>query len=369
MSHRFLCVLSCVPASVFPSASIDIFWLSKATMRVFHLNAFLTLLFFQDVLAILYVTDLPVFSALAPCAQWAVSYEVQQLTQSECQAAVTALESCACTNDNNANALPSSISSQVLFTCGKTASDDVSSASVVFSAYCNQGASVMTAAPGPNSVSQYITDLSAFSELAPCASGGLSYQIMGMTNSICPTQGGASAMASCVCSKNQNSLAASESLNSQIKFTCGSTHSADISSAQAVLAGYCGLANGTSSFPTVSYLPGDVTFYITALPQYQTLASCAQQAVSYPVLAQTFSDCPSNPQALVSCLCAKDENSVMMTSQISGSASFFCGNTASANIASALAVFDFYCSVGKGLATVPGKLSSGKCLRRMIVGI
>ncbi|CZR51519.1 uncharacterized protein PAC_01396 [Phialocephala subalpina] len=325
-------------------------------MRLFCLELFLGLVFIEDVFAIVYVTDLPVFSALAPCAQGAVQYEVGRLTQSECGPAVTALESCVCTQDQNSAAVSSSISSQILFTCGKTASDDVSSASVVLSAYCNQGSPITTAPPGSNAVTQYITDLSAFSDLAPCASGGLQYLIMGMTNSVCPT-GGPSALASCVCSKNQNSLAASEAINSEIKFTCGSTHTEDITSAQAVLAGYCGLANGTTSFPTPTYLPGDVTYYITALPQYQSLASCAQQAIK-TVQVQTYSDCPSNPQALVSCLCVKDSNSLMMTSKISGAASLYCGSTASANMASALSLFDFYCSVGKGLATVTQKLSS-----------
>lgn len=328
-------------------------------MRLLCLELLLGLIFIEDVLAIVYITDLPAFQALAPCAQFAVSYEVQQLTFSECQAAVTALESCACTQDQNSAAISSSISSQVLYTCGKTASEDVASASVVFSAYCNQGGSVVTVDPGPHTVTQYITDLSAYSELAPCASGGLSYIIQGLTNSICPT-GNPSALASCVCSKDQNSLAASESLGSQIRETCGSTHTEDMTSAQAVLAGYCGLANGTTSFQTPSYLPGSVSYYITALPNYQSLASCAQEAVSAPIQAQRYSDCPSNPQALVSCLCVKDSNSAMMTSQITQSASFFCGSTASANMASALSVFDFYCSVGKGLATVHGTLPSGK---------
>jgi hypothetical protein len=328
-------------------------------MRIFCLELFLGLVFIEDALAIVYVTDLPVFQALAPCAQWAVSYEVQQLTYSECQEAVTSLESCVCTQDQNSAAISSSISSQVLYTCGKTASEDVASASVVFSAYCNQGGTIATVPPGPHTVSQYITDLSAYSELAPCASAGLSYIIQGLTYSICPT-GNPSALASCVCSKNQNSLAASESLGSQIKETCGPTHTEDITSAQAVLAGYCGLANGTTSFPTPTPLPGSVSYYITALPNYQSLARCAQEALSDPIQAQTYSDCPSNPQALVSCLCVKDSNSAMMTSKITESASFYCGSTESANMASALSVFDFYCSVGKGLASVHGTLPSGK---------
>lgn len=136
-------------------ASIDNAFLSTMR-RLFCVELFLGLLLIENVRAagIVYVTDLPVYSALAPCAQWAVSYEVQQLTQSECVAGVTALESCACTQDQNSAAVSSSIGSQVLFTCGKTASDDVSSASVVFSAYCNQGAAITTAPPGPNAVTQ-----------------------------------------------------------------------------------------------------------------------------------------------------------------------------------------------------------------------
>src|SRR5579871_5322979 len=116
---------------------------------------------------ILYITDLPAFSALAPCAADGVSYAVQALTNSECPAPATALESCACTKDQNAVAVASSIASLVLHDyCGPTATEDVTSASLVFSSYCNQGAAVATPSlSGPTisgpTISQYITDLSA----------------------------------------------------------------------------------------------------------------------------------------------------------------------------------------------------------------
>ncbi len=254
--------------------------------------------------------------------------------------------------------MSSSVASNVLSYCGSTASEDVASASVVFNAYCNQDAPVTTAPPGSNAVSLYITDIAAYNDLAPCAGSGLSYVVQSLTYNKCPP--GASALASCACSKNQNSLAASASINRNVESYCGTIHSEDVASAQAVFSGYCGLANGTSSFPTTSNLAGDVTYYITDLPQYSSLASCAQSAVSYPVLSQTYKDCPAAPKALVSCACVKDQNSLEISGRINSQVSSYCGNTASADVSSALAVFDFYCSAGKGLATPKGVTASGK---------
>lgn len=76
------------------------------------------------------------------------------------------------------------------------------------------------------------------------------------TYSLCPDQ--PALLASCVCSKNQNSLVASQIINSSVKSAC-SSHTEDIGSAQAVLAGYCGMAAGTTSFPEPQNPPGDST--------------------------------------------------------------------------------------------------------------
>jgi hypothetical protein len=46
-----------------------------------------------------YLTDLPYFTQLAPCAASAASYVVQGLTDSKYPQAVTALQSCACSKD------------------------------------------------------------------------------------------------------------------------------------------------------------------------------------------------------------------------------------------------------------------------------
>ena len=306
---------------------------------------------------IVYITDLPSFSSLAPCAGNAVSYVIGELTHSECQPAVTALESCACTKDQNSAAASSSISSLVLEYCATTASEDVSSASGVFNNYCNQGVAVSTQPVNANAVTQYISDLPAFSNLGPCAGEALSYAVQGLTRNDCPSA--QADLASCACTKNQNSLSVSEEVNSLVFEYCGSTHSEDVTSAQLVFAGYCGLGNGTSSFPSTSNLAGDVTYYITDLPQYSALAPCAAEAVSYQVLSQTRNDCPAAPAALVSCACVKDQNSMGLSSGIASLVYEYCSSTASEDVSSALSVFAYYCSAGNGQVTPTGVIAAG----------
>jgi hypothetical protein len=279
------------------------------------------------------------------------------LTHSECQPAVTALESCACTKDQNSAAASSSISSLVLEYCSTTASEDVSSASVVFNNYCNQGAAVTTQPANSNAVTQYIADLPAFSLLGPCAGSALSYAVQVLTHNDCPSA--QAELASCACTKNQNSLSVSEYVNSLVLEYCGSTHSEDVTSAQGVFSGYCGLGNGTSSFPSTSALAGDVTYYITDLPQFSSLAPCAGSALGYEVLSQTNNDCPSAPNALVSCACVKDQNSMGLSSAIASLVGEYCDSTASDDISSALGVFAYYCSAGHGQVTPTGVIASG----------
>jgi hypothetical protein len=230
----------------------------------------------------------------------------------------------------------------------------------VFSNYCNQGAS-NPFPPITNGITQYPWDLAAYSELGPCASNAFSAVLGDLTGVDCPPA--ASALVSCACLKNQNALAVSASLNTVIGFSCGTTHTADVSSAQAVFAGYCGLNNGTSNFPTPSALAGSLTYYITDLPQFSSLAPCAGSAVSENVLyalTQAFNgDCPSDPTQLVSCACVKDGNFGWVSTNIISGVSFSCGTTATADISSALAVFSYYCSAGKGLVTPKGVTNSG----------
>lgn len=304
--------------------------------------------------------DVPLYSSLAPCARSAVSYAINSLTYSKCPEGITALQSCACTKDQNAVAIQSTISKSVSYSCGATATEDMASASQVFFQYCNQDATITTAAPGPTLVSQYITDLAAFAYLAPCAASAVSYAVQSLTYSDCPE--GASALNSCACTKNQNSQAASQDINSKVKYSCGATHSADISSAQAVFAGYCGMGDGVTSFPVASTLPGVMTYYVTDMPNFSELAPCAQSAVSHGILGQTYSMCPADPAALASCACVKDNNDQEVSKSITSSVKYSCGNTASEDITSALDIYNSYCSAAQGLITPTGVTASGNIL-------
>ncbi|KAI1086989.1 hypothetical protein F5B19DRAFT_487073 [Rostrohypoxylon terebratum] len=295
---------------------------------------------------IVYVTDLSIFTVLAPCAATAVSENIQTQTIDNCPEAVTDLQSCVCTKDNNFASISSGISKSVSGSCGSTASADQTSAASVLSAYCNQAS--ITPFPTPTyPVTQYITDFPAWKELAPCAASGLSY----ITYDLCNAE--ASLLATCACDKNQNSLRVSQGINTSVKYSC-SSHTADIDSAQAVFAGYCGLVDRTSSFPTTSNPPGDMTYYITALPEFSSLASCAQDAVSYAVMSQTYDFCPSGPAALASCVCIKSTMSGYVSNQVGSDVTYSCDSTATEDVSSARKVFDMYCSAAKGLTVLAG---------------
>ncbi|KAI1338890.1 hypothetical protein F5Y15DRAFT_416652 [Xylariaceae sp. FL0016] len=299
---------------------------------------------------IVYVTDLSIFTVLAPCAQSALSYNIFGQTNANCPEGVTELQSCVCTKDNNDGAISTGISESISYSCGPTATEDQASAASVFEAYCNQGE--ITPFPEPESpVTEYITDLPAWQELAPCAASGLSEAVQMMTYDLCPPD--ASLLATCVCDKNQNSLRASQDINTSVKYSC-SSHTADVASAHAVFAGYCGLGNGTSSFPETTNPPGDMTYYITALPEYSFLAPCAQSAVSYNVLSQTYDLCPEGPQALASCACLKGSMSSLVSSLVVSGVKYSCESTASEDVTSALGVIDIYCSAAKALTTPSG---------------
>ncbi|KAI0129871.1 hypothetical protein BJ170DRAFT_290776 [Xylariales sp. AK1849] len=178
---------------------------------------------------------------------------------------------------------------------------------------------------------------------------------MSMTYNDCP--GDASLLATCVCQKNQNSLAVSQEINSWVRYSC-SSHTADVASAQAVFAAYCGLNNGTSSFPVTSNPPGDMTYYITALAEYSSLAPCAQYGLSYGVFSQTYDYCPGGPQALASCACLKEGMPTRVSNVITSNVKYSCSSTASEDVSSVLSVWDLYCSAAKGLATPAGVTES-----------
>ncbi|KAK1767659.1 hypothetical protein QBC33DRAFT_52559 [Phialemonium atrogriseum] len=305
---------------------------------------------------IVYVTDLTIFTALAPCAASALSYDVMSQTYSNCPEAVSDLQSCVCTKNQNSASIFTALSSSVSYSCGSTASDDLASAQTVLSAYCNQEEPQPTFPPPSVLVTQYITDFPEISYLAPCAASALSYAILYVTYNYCPSD--ATALATCACGKNQNSLKVSQIINTSAKYSC-SSHSADIASAQAVFSAYCNLLKGTSSFPKASAPPGDMSYYITALPQFSKLAPCAASALSYAVFSQTYKLCPHNgPQDVASCVCIKGSMSSSITSSITSNVKYSCDSTASEDVSSAIEVFDFYCSAARAEVTAAGVTES-----------
>ncbi|KAI8286984.1 hypothetical protein K4K60_012999 [Colletotrichum sp. SAR11_57] len=244
---------------------------------------------------IVYVTDLSIYTLLAPCAQTAISYNIFSQTYSACGEAPTDLQSCICTKNNNLAAITSSISKTVSYSCGSSASDDQTSVAAVISQYCNPDSLITFATPTTNIVTQYATDVPAFSNMAPCAQSGVSYAISSMT-SLCPEP--ASLMAPCICAKNDNSARVSRSIASLVRYSC--SNAADVTSAGDFYDAYCAMNKGTTAFPTPTPPPGDMTYYITALSQYSSLVPCAQSGMSDAMYSISRDLCPSGPKALAS---------------------------------------------------------------------
>ncbi|KAJ1328098.1 hypothetical protein MN608_07434 [Microdochium nivale] len=127
--------------------------------------------------SIVYVTDIEIYTSLAKCAKSAVSVNIMGMTRSACGAAVTELQSCVCNKDGIPAAVTKGIATSITYSCGSTASEDLSSAMLLYSGYCNQAN--IGAFPKPSTpVSLHITDLSAIQELAPCASRAVSRAVL-----------------------------------------------------------------------------------------------------------------------------------------------------------------------------------------------
>lgn len=112
----------------------------------------------------------------APCAQSALSQNVQNQISS-CGEGVTELQSCVCTKGNNYADISTAISSSLSYSCDSTATEDFTSANVVYSAYCTPDKTFDLPTPTANIVSEMITDMPLFSSLAPCAQSGLSIAV------------------------------------------------------------------------------------------------------------------------------------------------------------------------------------------------
>ncbi|EXF82137.1 hypothetical protein CFIO01_00651 [Colletotrichum fioriniae PJ7] len=299
--------------------------------------------------SIVYVTDLSIYTLLAPCVQTAVSYNIFSQTYSACGEAPTDLQSCICTKNNNLAAISTSIARSISYSCGSTASDDQTSAAAVISQYCNPDVTVNFPTPTANIVTKYATDIAEFANMAPCAQSGVSYAISSMST-YCPEA--ASLMAPCICSKNDNSARVSRSIASLVRYSC--SNAADVTSGLAFYDAYCAMNKGTTSFPQPSPPPGDMTYYMTALSQYSSLAACAQSGFSDAIYSLTRYQCPTGPQALASCMCLKDGVTNIVMSTVTSDIKWYCSSTATDDVSSAVAVLDYYCKAARNevVATV-----------------
>ncbi|KAF5137606.1 hypothetical protein E5D57_001385 [Metarhizium anisopliae] len=303
-----------------------------------------------------YVTDIEIFTYLAPCASSAISYNVALETMStRCGDGQAALQSCICRNTSEFNHVASRINSDISSGCGTAAgTSDAWSASRIMDKYCHPESAVAFATPTANKVYASITEIPQISYLPSCAQSGLSYAVIGEFLSKCPRD--ASLYAPCVCNTDRAKLV-SETMSRSVRSSCSNDE--DVTAAQGFFNDYCAMNSGTTSFAGPPRPPGDMTYYVTALPQFKSLRSCAQSAMSYVVQGQTDWLCGSGPQALASCVCIKSGMRGKISSTLTSSVKGYCSSTAIDDVTSAVNVLDYYCSAAesKVVATVSESIS------------
>ncbi|KAI5459401.1 hypothetical protein BGZ63DRAFT_406693 [Mariannaea sp. PMI_226] len=300
-----------------------------------------------------YVTDLNIYTLLAPCAASAISNDVFALTYSTtaCGDSEASMQSCVCSNSADFKTVWSSINTDISYYCGSSATDDQWSASKVMDQYCDQKEmSVTFSTPTDNIVNNYITDLPELAYLPPCAQSAISQAVMGAGSDRCPED--AKLFAPCVCSKPDVVKDITESIGKSVKYSCSNTE--DVTAASVFYSEYCDMNNGTTSFVKPQGPPGHMTYYITALPQFKSLPACARSAVSYAVQSQSAWLCGSGPEELASCVCLKQGMSGYVSSALTTEVKWSCSRTATAELSSAVSVWNYYCSAAssKVVATV-----------------
>ncbi|KAH6662438.1 hypothetical protein F5X68DRAFT_218576 [Plectosphaerella plurivora] len=297
-----------------------------------------------------YITELPLYSLLAPCAQSALSQNVMQQTSSCGEN--NNLQSCVCTKDQNYAAIGTSVSSSLSWSCGETATEDFTSASIVYSAYCTPDKSFDLPTPTANLVNDLVTDIPEFFNLARCAQSALSYAAIGAFSTRCPTEPVA-AYAGCMCTRNRNSAEVNSVISASVSYSC-ENNAEDRTSALDFFSAYCAMGNGTTNLPLPTPPPGAMTYYISALPQYSNLVSCAQTALGRVVSSMGSSLCPDGPGALASCVCLKTGLFRYASSLVTASVKYSCESTALEDVTSAIGVLNQYCSEARGEATATG---------------
>ncbi|RBQ73415.1 hypothetical protein FVER53590_04259 [Fusarium verticillioides] len=291
-----------------------------------------------------YVTDLEIFTYLAPCVSSAISYNVGMQTYSTmCGDSETELQKCICST--RMDEVASSISTDIEYSCGSSATEDLSSVSKLMKKYCNQEEHITFFSPTKNIVEAYITDLPELAYLPPCAQSGLSYAVVNIGSSRCPEA--AELNAPCVCSKKDVVKDITSTLKSAVKYSC--SNNGDVTSAQNFYSEFCQMNDGTTSFAPPKGPPGDMSYYITAMPHFKSLDKCAQSGIASAVMEQSSWLCGDGPQELASCICIKSGMSKMISSSLTERVKDYCDSTHIANVTSAIDVFRYYCSAAESL--------------------
>ncbi|KAK2057305.1 hypothetical protein LY76DRAFT_594331 [Colletotrichum caudatum] len=174
---------------------------------------------------------------MAPCARSGVAYALSSMT-SLCPEPASLMAPCICTRNDNSARVSRSMASLVRYSCSNAA--DVTSGLAFYDAYCamNKGTTAFPQpSPPPGDMTYYMTALTQYSALAPCAQSGISNAIYSLTSYQCPE--GPQALASCICLKDGVTNLVTSTMTSDVKYYCSSTASEDVSSALAVLDFYC----------------------------------------------------------------------------------------------------------------------------------
>ncbi|KAH7261499.1 uncharacterized protein BKA55DRAFT_504504 [Fusarium redolens] len=285
-----------------------------------------------------YVTDLEIFTYLAPCVSSAISYNVGMQTYSTmCGDSETELQKCICST--RMDEVASSISTDIEYSCGSSATEDLSSASKLMQKYCNQEEHITFFSPTKNIVEAYITDLPELAYLPPCAQSGLSYAVVNIGSSRCPEA--AELNAPCVCNKKDVVRDITSTLKSAVKYSC--SNNGDVTSAQNFYSEFCQMNDGTTSFAPPKGPPGDT------MPHFKSLNKCAQSGIASAVMEQSSWLCGEGPQELASCICIKSGMSKIISSSLTERVKDYCDSTHIANVTSAIDVFRYYCSAAESL--------------------
>ncbi|CAG2015943.1 unnamed protein product [Fusarium graminearum] len=293
-----------------------------------------------------YVTDLAVFEALAPCVSSAISYNIARHTRSSiCDDSKTGLQECICST--RMHQVTSAISNDIKHGCGSSATEDIYSASKVMQKYCNQDKHITFSSPTTNIVDAYITDLPELAYMPPCAQSALSYAVMGVGSERCPED--AKLNAPCVCNKKDVIRDINLTLKSAAKRSC--SNDADVTSAENFYSHFCLMNEGKTSFPSPKSHPGDMSYYITALPQFKSLDECARKGLSTVVMNQSSWLCRGGPQELASCVCMKSGMYNIISSSLTERVKDYCDDTRTGNATAAVNAFRYYCSAAKDLVT------------------